>query len=86
MIKLWRIELLMFFCGIFWEYIAPMFRANTVSDTWDMLAYMIGGFLYWIITKKEMNIKKSEKDPQGFWDFVTIILLIVLVWFILLLF
>ena len=52
-IKLWQIELLMFFCGIFWEYLTPMFRANTVSDIWDVLAYMIGGFLYWIITRKE---------------------------------
>lgn len=30
-----------------------------------------------------MEIEKSVKNPQGFGDFVTIILLIILAWFIL---
>lgn len=54
-LELWQIELLMFFSGIFWEYITPMFRANTISDVWDILAYMLGGFIYWLITRKERN-------------------------------
>lgn len=53
MIKLWQIELLLFFAGLFWEYIAPKFRANTISDIFDVLAYIAGGFLYWIILRKE---------------------------------
>ena len=55
MIKLWQIELLLFPCGIFWEYITPLFRHNTTTDPCDILAYMIGGFLYWIIARKERN-------------------------------
>lgn len=47
--KLWQIELLLFFAGLFWEYVTPIFRINTVSDIWDILAYMIGGVLYWLI-------------------------------------
>lgn len=55
MTKLWQIGLLMFFCGVFWEYLTPIFRMNTVSDVWDIVAYMLGGFLYWIIIKEERN-------------------------------
>ena len=51
--KLWQIELLMFSCGIFWEFITPLYRIDTVTDVWDILAYIIGGVLYWIIIRKE---------------------------------
>jgi len=30
-------------CGIFWEYITPLYRADAVSDPWDLLAYWLGG-------------------------------------------
>lgn len=55
MVKLWQIELLLFGAGFFWEYVTPMFRANTVSDIWDIFAYMIGGVSYWLIAGKEQN-------------------------------
>lgn len=55
MIKLWQIELLMFFCGVFWEYLTPVFRKDTVTDVRDILAYMSGGFIYWVIMKEERN-------------------------------
>lgn len=60
MTKLWQIELLLFFAGLFWEYVTPMFRTNTTSDIWDVFAYMIGGFLYWLIVRKEENGCKKE--------------------------
>lgn len=63
--KLHHIEILMFFCGIFWEYVTPLFRENTVSDPYDILAYMLGGFLYWLIMlkgkQKNKYINKIEK-------------------------
>lgn len=49
--KLAYIELLLFGCGLFWELITPLFRKNTVADPWDIIAYMVGGVIYWIITK-----------------------------------
>jgi putative effector of murein hydrolase len=49
--KLWKIELLLLGCGIFWEYITPLYRHNTVSDKWDVVAYMVGGVIYWILIK-----------------------------------
>lgn len=60
MVKLWQIELLLFFAGLFWEYVTPIFRTNTISDIWDVFAYMIGGFLYWLIARKEQNGNKKE--------------------------
>lgn len=55
LIKLWEIELLMLFCGLFWEYLTPLFRKNTVSDIFDVLAYMVGGLIYWMFARKERN-------------------------------
>ena len=60
MIKLWQILTLMFCAGLFWEYVTPIFRKNTVSDIWDVVAYMIGGFIYWLITRKEQYGNKKE--------------------------
>ena len=60
MIRLWQIELLMFFSGIFWEYITPLFRKDTVSDIFDICAYMVGGFIYWILIWKERNGCQKE--------------------------
>lgn len=51
MLELWQILLLMACCGFFWEYITPLYR-NTISDPWDILAYVCGGFIYWLITRR----------------------------------
>ena len=40
-------------CGVFWEFIIPVFRANRTSDYYDILAYMIGGVVYWTYIWKE---------------------------------
>lgn len=50
MLKLHQIILLMFCCGLFWEYITPLFRSNTISDPFDIVAYILGGTIYWGIT------------------------------------
>lgn len=60
MTKLWQILLLLLCAGLFWEYVTPIFRKNTVSDIWDVVAYMIGGFLYWLIARKERNGSKEK--------------------------
>ena len=53
MMNLWEIELLMVGCGCFWEYITPLYRAITVSDPWDILAYAGGGFIYWLVIRSD---------------------------------
>lgn len=36
-------------CGLFWEFVIPIIRRNRTSDYVDIIAYLIGGFVYWII-------------------------------------
>lgn len=43
-------------CGIFWEYVTPLYRADSVGDPWDLLAYWLGGavMLLWLEWKKRV--------------------------------
>lgn len=58
--KLYKIELTLFLAGIFWEYITPIFRSNTTTDILDIIAYMIGGYIYWIIYKIDCNYSNND--------------------------
>lgn len=57
---LWKIELLMLGCGLFWEFITPLFRKNTVCDIWDIVAYLLGGLAYYYIFII-LNIKNEQQ-------------------------
>lgn len=59
--KLASIAVYIFFCGLFWEYIAPLFVANSISDPLDILAYLIGATLYWAILLVTKSKHKEEK-------------------------
>jgi hypothetical protein len=39
------------FCGILWEFVAPLIKPNSVTDYWDILCYYIGGLIYYLIIK-----------------------------------
>lgn len=41
--------LYIFFCGVFWEVVTPNFVARSVSDPFDMLAYIVGAFIYGVL-------------------------------------
>lgn len=32
-------------CGLFWEYVTPLYLTYSVSDPFDVIAYMCGGLL-----------------------------------------
>ena len=49
------IELLVLVCGLFWEYISPIFRTDQVTDPIDILAYLAGGIIYYVIRTKLDN-------------------------------
>lgn len=49
--SLWKIEILLCMCGMFWEYVTPLFRKDTISDPCDIIAYLIGGIIYWYLLK-----------------------------------
>ncbi len=37
------VSLFLLGCGLFWEYITPLYRPDAVSDPFDLLAYWLGG-------------------------------------------
>ena len=37
--------------GIFWEYVAPFFRVDSVSDPFDIIAYLIGSIVFCVIRR-----------------------------------
>lgn len=47
--KLYKLGIILFFSGLFWEYVTPVFRSDTVGDFFDIFAYMLGGLIYWKI-------------------------------------
>lgn len=39
----WHCLALALVCGLFWEYITPLYLPRSVSDPWDILAALLGG-------------------------------------------
>lgn len=58
--RLLHTEMLMLGAGIIWEYVTPLFRSDTVSDPFDILAYMLGGFIYRVIVQKMQDTAYSD--------------------------
>lgn len=40
-----------FTAGLFWEYVAPLFVEDSVSDPIDLCCYVLGTIFYWIALK-----------------------------------
>lgn len=51
-------------CGLFWEYAAPAFVAESVSDPIDVLSYAFGGLIYWLVTRacSHIGLKMRGSD------------------------
>jgi hypothetical protein len=51
--------------GLFWEYVTPLYRSDSVSDPLDILAYLLGGLIYWLLSllvgHKALNSKPEKK-------------------------
>ena len=60
-----KILLFVLLAGLFWEFGAPMFRKDSVTDLCDILAYLIGGIAYWVairITRGEHAGAQEEES------------------------
>ena len=55
--RLSTVALITLSSGLFWEYITPIYLSKSVSDPLDVIAYIAGGVLYWILTKNEWTLK-----------------------------
>jgi len=60
--KLPHILAFCFSAGLVWEFVAPFLRKNSTPDWIDILCYMMGGFVYWILLKLTVGKKKRNKD------------------------
>lgn len=56
-LKYWHVLLIILGCGVFWEYVTPLYRKDSVSDIFDIVAYVVGGILFW---KIQSLIKADE--------------------------
>ena len=65
MSKLRYILLMMLGCGIVWEVIAPIYRHDTVADPWDIIAYLFGGFLYWLFVRRDKKGAEHIHDTRA---------------------
>ncbi|MGN0638202.1 MAG: hypothetical protein ACI4J0_07500 [Huintestinicola sp.] len=66
-VKPLHIEALLLGAGLFWEYGAPLIRSDTVSDPVDILAYLLGGVIYWLVAVRPVHFKKMP--VQTYSDF-----------------
>ena len=58
--KYYQIFILIFFSGILWEYFFPIFISYSVSDKYDLLAYILGGTVYYFIKKRKWFIYEKK--------------------------
>lgn len=54
--KLRQILLLMLIAGISWEYVIPVFIHRGTADFYDIIAYELGGLLYWEIFRDRKHM------------------------------
>ena len=55
--------------GLFWEYVTPLYRLSSVSDPYDLLAYLIGGLVFWSLIRimriaPETSPKRLDGHPR----------------------
>lgn len=51
--------------GIVWEFIAPIFKENSVTDIFDLLCYLIGTFFYWLILIISNKITEEKQNDSS---------------------
>lgn len=42
-------------CGLFWEYVTPLYLSRSVGDPWDLLAYWLGGMGMLLMERKRAS-------------------------------
>lgn len=60
-IKLIHIESTVLISGLLWEYLTPLYRSDTVSDPFDLLAYIGGGLLFWYVCDGDSLMNNKTK-------------------------
>ena len=48
--------------GLIWEFFAPLINAKAVTDIYDLICYLIGVHIYYVITIIEKNVTLKTKN------------------------
>lgn len=63
--KLHHILALCLSAGLFWELGGPLLKPTATTDFWDILFYLLGGFIYWIfLTLSSKNDSHNDGGLQ----------------------
>lgn len=62
--------LIIMICSFVWEYLALFFKPTGVFDLIDILFYILGTLIYWIIYKKLTSLRNISKisTERGNWN------------------
>lgn len=54
-------------CGLFWEYVTPLYLARSVSDPWDVAAVWLGAMvmLMWLRRRRWQSASCSFATNRG---------------------
>ena len=55
---------LCFSAGLVWEFIVPLVKRNSTADWLDVLFYMLGGLVYWLLVTLFV-LKKGDKEDDN---------------------
>lgn len=60
--KLPHILAFCFCAGLVWEFVAPFLRNDSTPDWLDIICYMLGGMVYWLLLQLHIGKTKRECD------------------------
>lgn len=63
--KLHWILLFMLVCGCIWEFVTPLFKPSSVTDILDLVCYICGAFLYWLILFLYNKTRKKDRTTDN---------------------
>lgn len=49
--QFWIIVCVNIIIGFFWEFIAPLYKSDSITDPYDLVAYTFGGCIYYTVIK-----------------------------------
>lgn len=52
----WQLIFIIVLCSIIFEVVLPNFMQRYVSDTVDVMMYLLGGYFFWKVMNKPSNL------------------------------
>ena len=62
--KFWIIMAIGISAALAWEFVIPLMKSSSVTDLCDLLCYVAGTVVYYLIRKSEKNLAIEKKTRQ----------------------